>query len=243
MATRIVTFICLLTCCSFASTDSDELSLLLIRFQSERDIARKEAIILEVSQKYRDAGPQLLQIAESTSDLDTEWLAIRGIGYVKYQPAAPFLVTSLASPYHYVRANAARALGEIKAYSAATHLISLLKSEQDNGVIEQTTLALEMIRARESIAVLRARAENVSNPQTECWLIDGIAMLGSGKEASFIAERLYNDEQVIALCAATGLQQITGEDLHLGIHQGLFSPSEAISTAKGWWERNASNWR
>jgi len=228
---------------ALSGTSAENISSLLSRFQSEQTAAAKEAIILEISKHHPDAAPPLLQIARSTTNTDTKWLAIRGLGYLKYQPAAQFLVTSLESPHHYVRANAARALGEIKAYSAAARLINLLRTEQDNGVIEQTTLALEMIKAVEAVSVLKARAEDVSNPQTKCWLIGGIAALGSRNDVSFVAERGYDGDQVVAMCAASGLQQLTREDLHLGVHPGPFSPSEAISKAKAWWERSASDWR
>ena len=226
-----------------SATDGQDISSLLSRFQSEQAVAAKEAIILEISQRHPEAAPQLLQIAKSTRNIDTKWLAIRGLGYLKYKPAAQFLVTSLASPDHYIRANAARALGEVKAYSAAVQLMKLLKTEQDSGVIEQTTLALEMIKAVEAVPVLKARAENVSNPQTKCWLIGGVAVLGSKKDVSFVADRLYEGDQVVAMCAASGLQQITGEDLHLGVHPGPFDPSAAISKAKAWWERNGNDWK
>jgi HEAT repeat protein len=227
---------------TLSATSAEDISSLLSRFQSEQTVAAKEAIILEISQNHPDAAPQLLKIARSTTDIDTKWLAIRGLGYLRYQPAAQFLVSSLRSPHHYVRANAARALGEMKAYSAREELISLLKTEQDNGVLEQTTLALEMIKAAEAAPVLKARTDIVSNPQARCWFIGGIAVLGSRADVSFIAKHLYEGDQVVAMCAASGLQQLTGEDLHLGVHPGPNDPSEAISKAKAWWEVNASHW-
>jgi hypothetical protein len=42
---------------------------------------------------------------------------------------------------------------------------------------------------------------------------------------SFIAERLYDKDQLVGLCAAKALQQVTGEDLHLGIHEGGLNPA------------------
>jgi HEAT repeat protein len=159
MSRQFVVTACVLLWASSA-TGVENISSLLSRLQSEQTVAAKEAIILEISQHHPDAAPQLLQVARSTTNIDTKWLAIRGLGYLKYQPAAQFIVTSLASSHHYVRANAARALGEIKAYSAAVQLINLLKTEQDNGVIEQTTLALEMIKAVEAVPVLKARAKD-----------------------------------------------------------------------------------
>jgi HEAT repeat protein len=61
---------------------------------------------------------------------------------LKFRQAAPFLTKSLQSD-EYVRANAARALAELRYSAAAPPLIHLLEVEQDAGVIEQTSLACE----------------------------------------------------------------------------------------------------
>jgi HEAT repeat protein len=89
----------------------------------------------------------LLKIASTTEDTDTTWLAIRGIGRLRFKDAAPFLKQSLSSRSNYVRANAACALGEIHDVSATPDLMRTLKNEQDSGVIEQTALALQMLGA------------------------------------------------------------------------------------------------
>ena len=58
-------------------------------------------------------------------------------------------------------------------------------------MIEQTALALEMLKAEDGLPVLQARAKNMSNSQTECWLIGAIAVLGDRKNVLFVAKRLY----------------------------------------------------
>jgi hypothetical protein len=216
---------------------------LISRFQSERTVEAKEAILFDITQHHPEAGRPLLDVARETNDPDTKWLAIRGLGQLKYQPAMQFLISSLSSSHRYVRANAARALGELRANSAKSELLGLLKNEQDNGVIEQTALAVEMLKVSEAVPALRARADNVSNAQTQCWLIGAIAVLGNKSNAPFIAKRLYVDDPTVGMCAAGALQQLTGEDLRLGFHEGPISPSDIISKAKLWWEQNASRWK
>lgn len=100
-----------------------------------------------------------------------------------------------------------------------------------------------MVKASEAVPVLQARADNVSNPQTQCWLIGAIAVLGNRSNVPFVAKRLYSENQIVGMCAAESLQQLTGEDLHLDIHPGPISPSAVISKGKVWWENNASNWK
>jgi len=244
MVSRIVIVVFLLSCRCLATPDSGELSSLLLRFQNDRDIARKEAIILEISLKYPQAGARLLQIAKSTSDVDTEWLAIRGLGYLKFAPSRKFLIGCLRSPHHYVRANATRALGEIHAVSAGPELIKLLKAEQDDGVIQQTSLALDMLKTIKALPVLKLRADNVQDSQSECWLIHAIAGMGTQNDVPFVAKRLYDTDESVGLCAAIELQQLTGVDMNLAVPiNGGMNRSEPISKAKNWWETNAATWR
>jgi hypothetical protein len=144
---------------------------LIRQFRETSAIPAKEQILDRITQRGGDAGKQLLGLAKTTDDADTRWLAIRGLGMMRVREAAPFLVDSLRSSEHYVRANAARALGEIR-YSAATpFLIDLLSTEDDAGVIQQTALALGMIKAHDALPVLKSR---MSSPtlQTRCWLLD-----------------------------------------------------------------------
>jgi HEAT repeat protein len=105
---------------------------------AETDQAKKEQLLNEIV-RQPDAGPTLLRVAMNANDTLTKWMSIRGIGIVKYRKAVPFLIDSLTHQHPYVRANAARALGEIKDPSASPSLIRLLGHEKDGGVIEQTT--------------------------------------------------------------------------------------------------------
>jgi HEAT repeat protein len=117
---------------------------LLTKFIAETEQGRKEQLLNELV-RQPDAGPTLLRVAMHANDSLTKWMSIRGIGIVKYGKAVSFLIDSLTHEHPYVRANAARALGEIKDRSASPSLIRLLGHEKDGGVIEQTTLALRML--------------------------------------------------------------------------------------------------
>ena len=86
---------------------------LVLRFRQTHDVSEKERILYRIIPKGHEAGQLLLDLAKTTDDNDTRWLAIRGLGIIKFEDAAPFLIESLKSQEHYVRANAARALAEL----------------------------------------------------------------------------------------------------------------------------------
>ena len=191
-----------------------------------------------ITQQGSAAGPMLLQLAKKTNNNDTRWMAIRGLGTIRFEEAAAFLVDSLNSAEHYVRANAARALGELRYSPAGPALVRLLASEQDRGTIEQTSLALTMLKAHESIQVLKARM-SVPSPQTRCWLLHSIAELGSKDDVPFIAQYLDSagsDIGGVPFCATQALAELTGEDFGLPKGSGLFDPGAPVLKARKWWE-------
>jgi hypothetical protein len=59
-----------------------------------------------------------------------------------------------------VRSNSARALGDMKAHAAELALVALLRGEQDGGVIEQASLALRVLAARDAVPVFRSKASH-----------------------------------------------------------------------------------
>jgi HEAT repeat protein len=212
---------------------------LLLQFSETHHVADKEKILDRITQRGQEAGPLLLQLARSTGDNDTRWLAIRGLGTLKFADAAPFLIESLKSREHYVRENAARALGELQYSRASPVLLRQLEVEQDAGVIEQTSAALVMIKVPAAIPILKTRM-SFNSGQTRCWLLDAIASLGSEHDIPFIAGFLYGSDSsgtVVPLCAASALATLTGEDFGLPRSSGLFNSQAAISRAQGWWER------
>ncbi len=218
--------------------------VLLSRFQSEQDVAAKEAIMLKITTNYPDAGPALLNIARETKSMDTRWLAIRGIGDVKFRAAVPFLLQSLDSQSSYVRANSARALGEIGDPSAIRSLIRMLKNEQDSGVIEQTALAFEMLGAKEALPALKAKAENPSS-QTRDWVLGAVEVLGSKRDIPFFAAFLFDNNYNVALDAAAALERLTGQDFGLPKCSGngpCGVDYEGIKNAQRWWKAHKENW-
>jgi HEAT repeat protein len=182
-----------------------------------------------------------LELAETTTDADTKWMAIRGIGTLKYKRAAPFLVKSLRSDHQYVRANSARALGDMKAYSAEQALKTLLRGEQDGGVIEQTSLALRMIGAREAVPVLKSKASHPS-PQTRAWIFQAIGFLGSKDDVPFLAGHLYEENTAVSMSAAQAIERIVGVDFGFPKREGPSSPEEGLKNARRWWATNKLSW-
>jgi HEAT repeat protein len=220
---------------------SSDLPLLISKFSSTQDIEAKDRLLNAITTSFPDSGPALLQLAETTADVDTMWMAIRGIGTLKYKKAAPFLVKSLLSEHPNVRANCARALGDMKAYSAEQALITLLKGEQDAGVIEQSSLALRMIGAREAVPVLKSKASHPS-VQTRGWVFQAIGDLGSKADVPFLGDHLYNENLLVSMSAAQAIERIMGLDFGFPKRSGPFSPEEGVKNARVWWEAHKSNW-
>src|SRR5262245_18025578 len=92
-------FVIITLFCS-GSANGHDLEALLSKFKAETDLARKERLLNEILQ-HPEAGPQLLALAKATSDLDTKWMAIRGIGFAKYEGAALFLIRCLGHEHHW----------------------------------------------------------------------------------------------------------------------------------------------
>jgi HEAT repeat protein len=230
--------------CSGAILAQDDLPGLLQRFQTETDSASKEATLRRITIAHPDSGPALLKVARETKDIDTKWLAIRGIGDLKFTGAVPFLKQSLLSTAHYVRANAARALGEMHDSSAVPDLIRAIKKEEDDGVIEQCALALQMLGAKEALPVLEAKARNRS-VQTLVWILGAVESLGSRADVPFFAHFLSNGDEVVAEFAAHSIERLTGEDF--GFSKCNTGPCAAnfylgVATAEQWWLGHKQEW-
>src|SRR4030095_6010986 len=207
---------------------------LLAKFIAETDQAKKEQLLNELV-RQPDAGPTLLRVAMHANDVLTRWMSIRGIGFVKYGSAVSFLIDSLTYQHPYVRANAARALGEIKDRSASSSLIRLLGHEKDGRVIEQTTLALRMLGAKEAVPSLKKVAPHPST-QTRCWVLQAIGTLGGKKDVPFLAKYLDDANETVDMCAAQAVEEITGQDFGFPKQLGPMSPQQGIERARRWWE-------
>jgi HEAT repeats len=220
---------------------TEDLPQLISDFQAAHGLEEKERILREITTRFPRAGPTLLKVAEGTTDVDTRWMAIRGIGFLKYKKAAPFLVDSLHSDHHYVRANAARALGDMKINSAAPALITLLKDEQDGGVIEQASLALGEIGAKNAVPVLKLKVSHPSS-ETRMWVLQAIGVLGSRDDVPFLAGYLNEQNTYIGMAAAQAIERITGEDFGFPKRQGPMSPAPGLQNARQWWATHKSSW-
>jgi HEAT repeat protein len=173
-------------------------------------------------------------------DVLTRWMSISGLGMVKYGKAVSFLVDSLTYQHPYVRANAARALGEIGDRSASSSLIQLLEHEKDGGVIEQTSMALRMLGAKKAVPTLKKVAPHPST-QTRCWVLQAIGTLGGKKDVPFLAKYLYDANETVDMFAAQAVEEITGQDFGFPKQNGPMSPQQGIERARRWWEANKAS--
>jgi hypothetical protein len=214
---------------------------LLTKFIAETEPARKEQLLNEIVRRP-DAGPTLLRVAMHANNTLTKWMSIRGIGMVRYGKAVPFLIHSLTHQHPFVRANAARALGEIKDSSASLDLIRLLGHENDGGVIEQTTLALRMLGAKAAVPSLRRVAPHPSS-QTRCWVLQAIGTLGAKEDVPFLAQYLYDANDIVDRCAAQAVEEITGQDFGLPRQSGITNPQQGIERARRWWETSKASFQ
>ncbi len=196
-----------------------DISTLLSKFKSERNIAAKEATLSKVIRTGSGAGQQLFELASTTEDPDTRWLAIRGLGQLRYKQSAPFLLRCLSDKNIYVRSNSARALGELGEHSAVPALIELFKGEPDGGVIEQTALAFEMLKATDAIPALKKRI-NYPSGQTRGWILGAISVLGSRADVPFFAAYLYDKDASVGGTAARAIEQFTGQNFGLPKGEG-----------------------
>lgn len=179
----------------------------------------------------------LSQIITDTADPEVKWRAVRALGAIRYPRATPLLIECLSDEHPYVRANAARSLGEMRAGDAVEPLIQLLRKEKDGGVIQQTSLALNLLRAREAIPALKNAAVH-PNFQTRMWVLQAIGELGSPKDVPFLARFLNDSISDVQYMAAKSIEKIVGVDFGFPKHHGIVSWGPGIQSAKTWWAEN-----
>lgn len=216
---------------------------LLSQFRADTDRASKELILNQITTRFPEAGPELLVLAEGPENGDTNWLAIRGIGYLKFSGAIPFLEESLNSKAVLVRANAARSLGEIGDASAIDPLMTALSKEQDSGVIEQTAMALQMLHSKKAVPILKTKIENPS-PQTRIWILGAVEFLGGRAELPFIAASLQDPDIGVRAYAAESMQRLSRQNFGFpsgtGVH--VFDEESGINNAQRWWSDHKHEW-
>jgi hypothetical protein len=86
-----------------SAVDPGSLPTLLSQFRAETDRDAKQMILIQIEMNYPHAGPDLLAEAKGPENGDTNWMAIQGIGALRFAGAVPFLEASLRSNSALVR--------------------------------------------------------------------------------------------------------------------------------------------
>ena len=180
------------------------------------------------------AGETAMELAGTTKDPDARWMAIRILGSLRYERAIPLLLRSLSDPHHYVRSNAARALGDMKITAAAKPLTELLQNEKNGGVIQQTSLALANLGCADALPALKGAAKH-EDVQTRMWVLQAVGRLGDKRDVPFLAGYLDDPSQSVQASAAQAIEQITGADFGFPKRSGPSSPDEGLRRARAWW--------
>jgi HEAT repeat protein len=184
-----------------------------------------------------------MEIVKNTKDPDAKWMAVRILGNLRYKPAVPLLLASLSDPHHYVRSNAARALGDMRVAAAAKPLTRLLEKETNGGVIQQTSLALANLRHAAALPALKAAAKH-KDVQTRMWVVQAVGRLGGKRDVAFLARYLLNDpSSSVQMMAALAIEQITGADFGFPKRPGPASPEAGLEQARAWWEKHKGEFR
>jgi HEAT repeat protein len=189
------------------------------------------------------AGHTAMEIVKTTKEPDAKWRAVRILGSLRYEPAVPLLLESLSDPHHGVRANAARALGDMKVAAASKPLTELLKTEADGGVIQQTSLALANLRYSQALPALKAAAKH-EDEQTRMWVLQAVGRLGGKRDVPFLAGYLLDDpSSSVQMSAAKAIEQITGADFGFPKRGGIYSPDAGLRQAETWWKEHKGEFR
>lgn len=224
---------------SVLAQPSESMASLLLRFDNEHDLSRKEHLLLTVTRQDAGAGPMLLRLAQSTTNSDTRWMAMRGMVTLRYKACAPFLEASLKDSDALVRANAARSLGDLRISKASAPLLAMFAAELEPGAIQQASLALRMPDIKASAPFIREKLP-VFTGQTRHWLIQALGALGSTSDVALIAG--YLGEMGIDGAATEALQELTGVSFGPR-RQGLsaYPPPETLA-ARAWWKTHKDEW-
>jgi HEAT repeat protein len=224
---------------SIVAQSSASTASLLLRFDNEHDLAKKEHLLLTVTNQDANAGPALLRLAQATTNTDTRWMAMRGMATLHYTAGASFLEASLKDSDALVRANAARALGDLRIRGASAPLLAMFAVEQEPAAIQQASLALRMLNVQAAAPILRQKIPLFSG-QTRAWLIQALGRLGSTPDVPLIAG--YLEEMGSDMAATEAIQELAGVSFGRRT-RGLFSypPPETLA-ARAWWKSHQDDW-
>jgi len=169
---------------------------------------------------------------------------MRGMATLHYTACAPFLKASLKNSDWAVRANAARALGDLRITNAANVLLAMFAAEQVPGAVEQASLALHMLKVKAAAPYIREKIPRFSG-QTRSWLLQALGGVGSDSDVPLIAGYLDGSDpaSVMAAPAATcALEELVGVNFGpeaLGASAVLTPKTLA---ARAWWASHKDQW-
>ena len=164
---------------------------------------------------------------------------MRGMATLRYTACAPFLEVSLKDSDALVRANAARALGDLRIRTAATPLLAMFAAEQEQPAIQQASLALRMLDVKAAAPYIREKLPGFTG-QTRVWLIRALGTLGSATDVLLIAG--YLDEMASDMAATEAIQELAGVSFGprtLGVSG--YPPPETLA-ARAWWKSHKDEW-
>jgi HEAT repeat protein len=221
-----------------ASAQTTQLTALLHRFDEEHDLARKERLLGKVTSQYPSAGAALLRLARTSANVDTRWMAMRGMATLRFKSSTPFLEESLRDSDASIRANAARALSDLRSRTSAEPLLAMFVVERDDSALQQGSLALKTLGIKAAAPILRQKISETTG-QTRAWLIQALGRLGDPSDVPLIASNL----DVLGGSAATeALQELTGVDFGI-VHEGLTGyPPPSTLAARAWWQAHSDTW-
>jgi hypothetical protein len=247
--TRVVTFcrqvlavflIAVPTTLSVTAQKPKPIARLLRQFDTEHGLAEKEVLLGTVVRENPGGGPALLQLAESTRNTDTRWMAMRGMVRLHCAACAPFLAASLKDPDVFVRANAARALGDLKVTSASGLLLEMFTVEQGPPAIEQASLALHLLDIKAGAPAIREKIPRFPG-QTRAWLVQALGALGDDGDVPLIAG--YLEDEATEEIAVEAIERLTGVYFGFTPHNGLsFYPPPELLLARAWWKTHKDEW-
>jgi HEAT repeat protein len=167
-------------------------------------------------------------------------MAMRGMATLHYTACAAFLEASLKDSDRFVRANAARALGDLRIAHASDALLAMFAVEQEPPAVQQASLALRMLNVKAAAPYLREKIP-VFTGQTRYWLIQALGTLGSAAtDVPFVAG--YLDERTTDMAATEAIQELAG--VSFGARTvGLsgYPPPETLA-ARAWWKSHKDGW-
>jgi len=223
---------------------AESIPALLLRFDNERDLAQKESLLLTLTNQNASAGPALLRLAKSTRNMESRWMAMRGLAKLHYTASGPFLKSSLKSSDWVIRANAARALGDLRIRNAAAPLLAMFAAEQEPGAVEQASLALRLLDIKAAAPYIREKIPRFAW-QTRYWLIQALGALGSDHDVPLLAAFLDSSDiqsATYAEAATYALEELAGVSFGPHATGATTLPPPETLVARAWWASHKDDW-